>query len=231
MSQEPRFHAEYFIKQHLEELQIYAAVFSERIIRAFEDLETEAKRIQSDEYARLAALVTGPCDDDSQIAEMAYFKGVDYYLTMHPIRQGVINLMVAGLFHLFEQQAGSLARELVAPVQLSNSSYPWQQLKQVLHGMGVNPSFFGSVTLIEELRLIANTVKHGDGTSAEELRRLKPQLFEQDPLFPNLRTPLRPLVGEGLCLTNGHFSTYQASLEQFWHELTAALLPIFCPKT
>jgi hypothetical protein len=44
-------------------------------------------------------------DDPSWIAEMAYDQGVDFYLATDAIRQGVFNLMVAGLFHLFEQQA------------------------------------------------------------------------------------------------------------------------------
>ena len=79
---------------------------------------------------------------------------------------------------------------------------------------------------------MANTVKHGDGQSSDELKVLSPDLFKDPndplPLLGNL--PLRPLVGEGLRLTGDHFSTYKTCVEQFWNELTAALLPISCPQ-
>jgi len=65
MNHPPRFQAEYFIQQHVEELRRYVEVFNTRIANAFSDLQAEAERIQEDEYARLAASGYGPYDDDS----------------------------------------------------------------------------------------------------------------------------------------------------------------------
>jgi len=41
MTRYPRFQAEYFIHQSLEELEHYASVFHDRIVRAFEGLDQE----------------------------------------------------------------------------------------------------------------------------------------------------------------------------------------------
>ena len=203
--------------------------FYDRIARAFENLELEAARIEKAEYARLNRSDVGEYGDESHIAEAAYFKGVDFCIATDAVRQGVVNLLVAGIFHLFEQQTRSLSREMSLPALLPNSLYPWEQLKKVLADKGVDVSQFRSAALLEELHLVANVVKHGDGPSAERLRVLKPELFEdKHSIFRKIRRPLRPLVGEGLRLTEDHFKAYEACLEAFWNELTEALLPIFC---
>jgi hypothetical protein len=74
--------------------------------------------------------------------------------------------------------------------------------------------------------------KHGDGRSANEARAQFPDLFKDpnDPFPISHGLPLRPLAGEGLRLTGEQFDRYIACIEEFWQELTAALLPIFCPS-
>lgn len=91
--------------------------------------------------------------------------------------------------------------------------------------------------MIDELRLVANTVKHAGGDSLEKLKLRNPSLFK-DPLNPlaDAEPPgwqfvlaIRPLVGEGLRLTTDHFNSYKSAIDMFWDELTTALLPVFCP--
>ncbi len=132
--------------------------------------------------------------------------------------------MVAGLFHLFEQQAGALARELDRKGELSSSEYPWAKLQEILRHKKVDVRLFKSHLLLDELRLAANVIKHGDGKSSNELRSRNPDLFEEINLpFAGVLLPLRPLVGEGLRLTVHHFKNYHACLEGFYQELTESL--------
>ena len=233
MPDHPRFQAEYFIHHSLEELEHYASVFHDRIARAFDSLEEEAERIRDEAYSRWSANA-GPDDDPLRAQEDAYFVGVDFYLASEAIRQGVYNLMVAGLYHLLEQQAQYLAtRVLSNPVIQPDAKGGFKQLKKLLkQKFSVDIESFKSWPPMNELILVANTVKHGGGGSANKLKPLNPDLFKNspDPLprFGNL--PLRPLVGEGLRLTEDHFKTYHNCVQQFWDELTAALLPVFCPS-
>jgi hypothetical protein len=109
---------------------------------------------------------------------------------------------------------------------------PVEQLQQLLLGLGVITATFKTWTAVDELRLVANTVKQGAGRSAEELGRLNLSLFQERSRehFPNLHvtTPIRPLVGEGLRLTEEHFKNYSAALKGFWEELTERLPLLFC---
>lgn len=229
-----RFREEFYIRQNIDELQCYATVFTDRISRAFENLEVEAKELQQREYKKIAASWTAPDEDDSAIAEKAYFAGVDFYLMTDAIRLGIINLMVAGLYHLFEQQATVLADNVLPkPASPSQSKFARERLRDMVQGLGLDVTGFKSWSQLNELRLISNTVKHGDGSSAEELRKLQPQLF-QNPVSvfdvaPLYTPPLRPLVGEGLYLTENHFHAYKKCLDEFWTELADALVPVLAP--
>lgn len=205
---------------HIQELNNYADVFHNRIANAFDDLIAEADQIEKEEYSRLSTISSEDCSDDSKACEQAYFKGVDFYIATDAVRQGIVNLMVAGLFHLFEQQAGVLARELDSKGELSSSPYPWEKLKEILLKMEVNVRLFISHELLEELGLAANAVKHGDGRSATRLRSINPSLFKEIELPPiAFHMPLRPLVGEGLQLSATNFKNFHAGIEAFYQEL------------
>src|SRR5437762_1347744 len=78
--------------------------------------------------------------------------------------------------------------------------------------------------VVNELRLVANTTKHAEGSSAEDLRLIRPELF-QNPIVRNvglasspvMHIPVSlPLGGDGLYVTNDDFHRYQtASAELF----------------
>ena len=205
---------------HIQELNHFADVFHNRIANAFDDLIAKAEQIEKEEFRQLSTVRTWDSGDNSKVCEDAYFKGVDFYLATDAVRQGIINLMVAGLFHLFEQQAGALARELDHKGESSSSQYPWEKLKEILLEMKVDVRKFKSHALLEELRLAANAVKHGDGSAATRLRSINPSLFKEIELpLIAVHMPLRPLLGEGLQLSATNFKTFHAGIEVFYQEL------------
>lgn len=72
--------------------------------------------------------------------------------------------------------------------------------------------------MVDQLRLIANSVKHGKGRSTDALYKMNPIFFDGDPIYMS-RTPLLPLIGQGLKLTESDFNVFKDCLEQFWNEL------------
>jgi hypothetical protein len=232
MDAPPRFHAENVIRQYLDELKRYESAFVNRIVSTFANLDEEAKRIEEAEYARLDLAATEH-SDPADAAEAAFGKGLDYYLTVSAVRQGIFNLMVAGLFHLLEQQCQYLATwVLTGKVAKPDPMGGVYQLKNILDAKwSIRVETFAGWQRIEELRLVANTVKHGDGPSSEKLRALRADLFSplKDFALQGSSLPIRPLVGEGLYLTEGQFAEFKASIEDFWTQLIATLLPVFQP--
>lgn len=75
------------------------------------------------------------------------------------------------------------------------------------------------------LRLVANTIKHGPGTSADELRQQRPDLFEypRDPMEQINDRPLRvalryPAFGD-LFVTISDIDHWTNSLSEFWKKI------------
>ena len=235
LPKQPRFQAEYFIRDYLQELDRYAAVFQERIVCSFATLDEEAQRIEDETFARMGEHVNPEYASPDYGMEEAFHAGVNFYLTTDAVRQGIYNLMIAGLFHLLEQQAQYLATRVFPerPIQPDKSGGVNQLALMLNAKYGINIESFQCWSKLKELNLVANTVKHGDGRSSEELKSLNPDMF-RDPLdpFPHISMlPLRPLVGEGLRMTVDHFNNYKRGIEEFWEELTTALLPVFCPPS
>jgi hypothetical protein len=82
---------------------------------------------------------------------------------------------------------------------------------------------------VDELRLAAHTVKHGEGESARQLRGERPQLFENPILRGlNLRAPSgpvsQPLAGDDIYVTDADLLRYRDALISFWQQLGAAIL-------
>lgn len=220
----PRFQAEFMLRRNIAELDAYAAVFRNRILGAF-----PSPAAPSESSDPLAAL-----SKNEDAAELSALLGEDYYVALGPVRQGIINLMVAGLYHLLEQQSGySLETTLPAAASPSGSPYSLERLRVALLEQGVAINRFACWPQVDELRLIANSVKHGDGHAALELKRRRPDLFatREHPFFPGvaISTPIRPLVGDGVILSPDDFEHYAKTVRQFWDETVNALLPIMRP--
>jgi len=84
---------------------------------------------------------------------------------------------------------------------------------------------------IDELRIVANTVKHADGGSADQLKGKRPEFFEpqhangQITAMPFRYTPrvYRPMSGEDLYLTMTDLRAYGRATVEFWDQFADAL--------
>ena len=92
---------------------------------------------------------------------------------------------------------------------------------------GIDIISFKSWINIEELRIVSNAIKHAEGFSAVELRKIRPDMFEH----PMVRTqkesfltgnsiPLvyLPLAGEDIFVMQEDLLKYKNALVDFWTE-------------
>ena len=106
------------------------------------------------------------------------------------------------------------------------------KVAELLRKSDIDITSFSSWSKIDELRLVANTVKHADGDSADKLRCCRPDLFTfSDPVsksilpdqFIILRQVFQPLTGKDLFVTVSDLSSYVDVIKQFWFELANTL--------
>lgn len=147
---------------------------------------------------------------------------------MITIRQTSLNLFAVGLFHLLEQQLADLCRDSTFGVEppsdtaLKNVSiWYYDNFDLDLSSLFIWPK-------IEQLRLLSNTVKHGEGVSATKLRSVRPDLFINPNLcelwrnFPEMiaaQNVRMRLAGEDIFVTTDIFSEFCLAANSLFTEI------------
>ena len=94
---------------------------------------------------------------------------------------------------------------------------------------GIDIKKFACWSKIDELRLVANTVKHAEGSSSQKLRNIRPDLFKNPYLSGFLGLPVpnpqifQPLFGDDLYVSLQDVKGYRDQLIQFWEKFADAL--------
>lgn len=203
--------------------QTFIRIVLPDILSSFRGLEERAENVSSAEFERIgASAVWQHVDGDMSVAaEAAFDAGVAFYQLMTDSRQATVNLLAVGLFHLVEQQLAQITTDALfhglTPLTDAKLSkiYAWYRDE-----LELDLADFEQWSRIDgELRLIANTVKHAEGTSARELRAIRPTLFE-DPVLARYskasdwmkQVPLSavngPLMGDGFYLSDDVLHDY-----------------------
>jgi len=151
---------------------------------------------------------------------------------MSGLRQGLQNMSAAALYHLYEQQVMLFHRREVLDLGEENDAalFKHSVFRERLLRYGIDVKTFASWPLIEELRLVANTVKHAEGDSAADLHSRRPELFiaPQVADLPFLGSKavarvFQPVMGEDLYVSVDDIRRYANAVEQFWSELSDAM--------
>lgn len=211
-------------------------VLKVRLLPSFRDIEDEANAKVDEAWEALSSMPMGeygPPIDESEAAEMAQDAGREHYLAMSDARQTLINSFAITLYHLWEQQVLSFHRRQVLgfhephTAKLLSLKVFIARLRQI----GVDVEGFRSWPSISMYRLLANTIKHADGDSAEALKHLRPdwfvpEFFRQDELGDAFRYKpqvYEPLAGEDIYVDVKDLDEFVSATDLFWEELVAAL--------
>ena len=207
------------------------------ILPTFGDIDARAEQVANDYYNRIGAQPAGEYEIDmADVAEAANQHSYDWWEMMTSLRQTMLNLMAAGLFHLVEQQLATLSRDGLFEESVRDTNifvvktWYWEQLN-------INLEALPSWEVINEMRLVANTVKHGEGGSARDLRAVHPELFTNPTytaLYEDAGVSLEervlramlsaPLSGDDFFVTEEILQGYAESAEAFFSETAAELL-------
>ena len=114
----------YWAEKYLEiarrEIQLYVDVFQTRIAPAFASIQAEADAIGAAEFDTLNQSIDPEQFDEADISEWAGAAGQAHDETMSAMRQGIVNLFVAGLFHVLEQQFDFLVKHGLPPIKFKS---------------------------------------------------------------------------------------------------------------
>ncbi len=150
------------------------------------------------------------------------------------MKQSLLNMHAMTVYHLFEQQILEFHRREVLDFrkQHNNKLFNQNSFKQALSSKGIDITSFLSWATINELRLLANVVKHAEGSSSDELQLINPSLFGVEPIEKDILANdnsyrvFKPLSGDDIYVKEADIERYCTALKLFWSELTNALLQL-----
>ena len=211
--------------------------FFQDVLPAFADLNARAEQVAHDYYNRIGAQPAGEYEIDmADVAEDAQQQSYDWWEMMTSLRQTMLNLTAAGLFHLIEQQLATLSRDGLFEESVRDTKLGVVQM-WYRDQFGIDVAAMPSWGTINEMRLVANTVKYGEGGSSESLRALRPELFTDPTYAEFLRQEglgldervsrerlTAPLSGEDFFVTEEILRGYTERAEAFFDEIAAELV-------
>lgn len=226
------FWKQYFQAEFIPQIIGIVNALEKRILPGFQNIAEESRQVSKDTWEAFMSMPGTGDEDPADFAEEAEQAGVSHYLLFSGIRQGMLNLFATAIYHAFEQQIMLFHRIEVLRTEEENN-YALLKLSEFqrrLVNSGVDITTFSSWAKIDELRLLANTVKHADGNSSKRLHELRPDMFQNSHLdkfgFSDTRNPhiFQPLIGEDLYVSLTDVQEYSATLISFWQELSDEML-------
>jgi hypothetical protein len=200
----------------------------EELLPTFSKIERKAK---SASQQHLDRLVEGKSEQDAEdlakyhAIEIAPYRIERYQEDAQNFAQAFVNLLFVHLFHLFEQQlADSIAKKRSAPPSSYKSHL--ELCDATYEAFGFDVTLFSVWPKMDELRLIANTVKHVSAKDARKLAKRNPVVLK---LTGNWLTDIEfdeyapvgiagAMMGRDLVLSPHDYDRHVGNVEKFWRE-------------
>jgi hypothetical protein len=212
---DPQFWAYHFENVFAKQVDVFCGCMVNRVLTSFDRIDAEAEGVANREYARLANQPGSGSEDGGDIAEACQEAGAEYYALMLGVKQALLNVATVGLYHLLEQQLFLFhRRQLLRREEDNKDLYTLCEVKDRLAAADIKIESIRSWSVIKELRLAADAVKHAEGDSADKLRKSRPDLF----VCSKARIFL-PLAGEDIHVELHDFEQYRKAIVDFWEEL------------
>lgn len=202
-----------------------------RLFSSFQANETEADRYTA---LRWDEMTGGPVTGEGclgAIAEAAQNEGLTHYLLLEMMRRNVILSVAAMMYHHWEKRLAvwhSTQASLCSEVPAGDGQKFWtanfRKRLNHLHNFGWDVRATDFYQDLDELRLVANTYKHGEGGSMT-------QLFERRPdLFKDLGGTMNKQY-DCLDVSERQLQMYSDAIIHVWTEMPEVLVYRGCPAS
>lgn len=211
---------DFYIHQGKINLAAYVKGVTERLMPLYSDIEREAQKAEDDFWQHAMNISSTGESDPSDYVDAAVDKGVEVYKQLSYGKRQLFNLVAAGLYHIWENEVKALFLATVGQ-RVPNSKEIIQKanfkiLTLLLAMFGYDLKAEPHYVKMDELRLVANTVKHGSGVSYDKLLQKRPDLF-------NTELGMLDPTPDTLEVNQDHFSEFADAINEFWNKLNLEL--------
>ncbi|MCD4751961.1 MAG: hypothetical protein K8R40_02705 [Anaerolineaceae bacterium] len=217
--------------QFKEELTQIKELFFERIEPVFSDTEGEANQYKEEmiEAAKNSEFIGELDDEKSDLSTWIMEESYERYTTFEIMKYRTLAMWISCMCQVWEQQISMfLKKDLTAQgLKIYNENnlvtvYSIKDVWDILKLFQVDVTTLQCWSKVKEMRQLVNVIKHGDGVSAEKLKRMRPDFFNGDNeliLSGGMAKFGVSLLDTTLAISNQDFIEYYNALIQFWTEL------------
>jgi hypothetical protein len=213
-------------------IELFNDTYTNRINPIFKNIEEESEAIAKKRYEELGRYFNPDYHDPSDFAENAWETGLEYYENMDLMKYNTKLMWISTLYQFWEQQVRKFIYEEVTRthkfIDKKGNEILFkgfctkgiEDIKEEFLEFNQDLDKLNCWTKVNELRLLANVIKHGDGWSASQLKVLRPDFFKSDfssyDLLDLYKTTLNKLV---LNIDDDELQKYCNALIEFWEVL------------
>jgi len=219
---------EHLREKYINDLKQIKDLFFERISPIFTEAEKESTKYQNELWNNI---LSQPCDENSIIDPSDYIDtiqeaGFEKYEILSLMQYRNIGMWISCMCQVWEQQLFSFVyheaqseglkyndSDMKRGYAFSKEVFEWHQQP------------FESISCwkkIKELRMLVNVIKHSEGDSEQNLRKMRPDYFEYEigvEKYDLLSLYHSTLLEATLQIKNDDFINYYDALVSFWNEL------------
>ncbi len=159
--------------------------------------------------------IVGETTDIDQFLEHARIN--THNLLCHELRRTLALVLGA----LFERQLRFWLSEKMPAKKENVENARWPQLVELVNSVDGSITTNPVMTDLENLHLVANAVRHGNGPSAKSLLQKKPDFWSQTGKKPHVRSDL---IGN-MRIDDAQLEKYAKAVMRFWHLAGASPFP------
>lgn len=191
-----------------------------KLFASFDDMTTEAYEVAERVFCDLSSGGDPEADNAFHSVDQAEEAGTAHYENIIFVRNQLCALAVVGMYQLWEREVKKFIMWAVeqAGCELKNGKClkDFYEIRDALNQLCCPVDHLNDVSEINLSRLIANTIKHGQGTSFNELQSREPNLFRGDTFFETVIHEPEP---EHLFVDLATFCRMAAAFEAFWESM------------
>jgi len=211
-------------KYYKSTIEAFKKFFNDKLFSNFDNIEDDAEKFVQEYNNELSSMPSDGSIDMFDIAERVQDKGIIFYSELKLVKYQFEAISISSLYHIWEQQTRKyLYDEMRHVCKLNFSEFckgGITDIKKLFSFHNLNLTKLQCWELIDELRLLCNVIKHGDGNSAKQLLKKNSNLFNRKNSDIDFNLPLdTTLLEETLNIDQELFNKYADNLIAFWDEL------------
>lgn len=220
---EPQLYLPDMNKKYLkDQISQFVDLFILKLNPIFENIDEEAEKHGNEFFNHACGHGDPETIDPGDFADEAMDRAFKHWEFLNHGKYVLLASWHVALYEAFEQQLRSyLYKELSHDFNLSINHVfsKFNDMKKILLLYKINLASINGLKQIDELRLLCNVIKHGEGASANELRKKRPELIKMVNDIELLDLYNSSLLEEVLEISDKTLAEFGNAINDFWDSI------------